>query len=68
MAYSIDWIVPALRKPTHLWRLASTLTVVAVGLFSKVLISKFYFFYMPSSTPFNAPTRFSNFIFFSFTL
>ncbi|XP_019771035.1 tafazzin isoform X2 [Dendroctonus ponderosae] len=39
MAYNIDWIVPALSKPTHLWRLASTITMVAVGLFSKVLIS-----------------------------
>ncbi|XP_060536762.1 tafazzin isoform X2 [Cylas formicarius] len=38
MAYDIKWIIPALRKPSNLWRLASTLTVVAVGLFSKLLI------------------------------
>ncbi|KAG5869333.1 hypothetical protein JTB14_027754 [Gonioctena quinquepunctata] len=38
MAYSIDWIIPKLRNPTKLWNLASTITVVAVGLFSKILI------------------------------
>ncbi|CAG9765808.1 unnamed protein product [Ceutorhynchus assimilis] len=38
MACNINWIIPALRKPTHLWRLASTITIMAVGLFSKVLI------------------------------
>ncbi|XP_066157614.1 tafazzin [Euwallacea fornicatus] len=38
MANKFDWIIPTLRKPSSWWRLASTLTMVAVGLFSKVLI------------------------------
>ncbi|CAH1101617.1 unnamed protein product [Psylliodes chrysocephalus] len=38
MTYNIDWIIPKLRSPTSLWKIASTLTVVAVGLFSKILI------------------------------
>ncbi|XP_050295036.1 tafazzin [Anthonomus grandis grandis] len=37
-SYNLSWIIPTLRKPSNLWRLASTITVVAVGLFSKVLI------------------------------
>ncbi|KAL1514061.1 hypothetical protein ABEB36_003384 [Hypothenemus hampei] len=38
MASNIDWIIPTVRKPSSWWRLASTITMVAVGLFSKVLI------------------------------
>ncbi|XP_023021262.1 tafazzin, phospholipid-lysophospholipid transacylase isoform X2 [Leptinotarsa decemlineata] len=38
MVYNIDWIIPKLRNPTKLWNIASTLTVAAVGLFSKILI------------------------------
>lgn len=40
MAYSIDWIIPKLRNPSRLWGIASTITVAAVGLFSKILIRK----------------------------
>uniref|UniRef100_A0A0A9WNY8 Tafazzin family protein n=1 Tax=Lygus hesperus TaxID=30085 RepID=A0A0A9WNY8_LYGHE len=38
---SVDWIFPRLRKPVcglYLWNLASSITVTAVGLFSKILI------------------------------
>ncbi|XP_022913904.1 tafazzin [Onthophagus taurus] len=38
MAYSIDWIFPALRHPTRFWNIASTITMAAVGIFSKILI------------------------------
>ncbi|CAH0551376.1 unnamed protein product [Brassicogethes aeneus] len=38
MAYNIDWILPNLRNPTKLWSIASSITVAAVGLFSKILI------------------------------
>lgn len=38
MAYNIDWIIPNLRNPSKLWSLASTITVAAVGIFSKILI------------------------------
>ncbi|KAJ3649806.1 hypothetical protein Zmor_021526 [Zophobas morio] len=38
MVYNIDWIIPNLRSPTKLWSIASTITVAAVGLFSKILI------------------------------
>lgn len=37
-SYNIDWIIPNLRNPTKLWSIASTITVAAVGLFSKILI------------------------------
>lgn len=42
MSYNIDWIIPNLRNPTRLWSIASTITVAAVGLFSKILIRKYY--------------------------
>ncbi|KAF6215826.1 hypothetical protein GE061_000161 [Apolygus lucorum] len=38
---TVDWIFPRLRRPVcglYLWNLASSLTVTAVGLFSKILI------------------------------
>lgn len=38
MGYSIDWIFPKLRHPSRLWHLASTVTIAAVGLFSKMII------------------------------
>ncbi|XP_046662027.1 tafazzin isoform X1 [Homalodisca vitripennis] len=38
MEFRIDWIFPSLRKPFLFWNIASTLTVAAVGLFSKLLI------------------------------
>lgn len=40
MAYNIDWIIPTLRQPTKLWQFASSLTVAAVGLFTKIIIGK----------------------------
>lgn len=46
MAYNIDWIIPRMRNPTKLWNIASTLTLAAVGLFSKILISMYYRFYI----------------------
>ncbi|XP_054277859.1 tafazzin [Macrosteles quadrilineatus] len=38
MEFRIDWIFPTLRKPFLFWNIASSLTVAAVGLFSKLLI------------------------------
>lgn len=38
VSYNIDWIIPSLRNPSKLWNLASTITVAAVGLFSKIII------------------------------
>ncbi|XP_065214695.1 tafazzin [Planococcus citri] len=41
MDYNIDWIIPALRKPTiprFLWRICSSITVTAVGCLSKLFI------------------------------
>ncbi|XP_025830284.1 tafazzin homolog isoform X2 [Agrilus planipennis] len=38
MGYNIDWIIPYLRSPSRLWSFASTITVIAVGLFSKIVI------------------------------
>ncbi|KAI4471047.1 taz protein tafazzin [Holotrichia oblita] len=38
MNYNIDWILPSLRNPTKFWNLASTITMAAVGIFSKILI------------------------------
>lgn len=44
MAYDIKWIIPKLRNPTRLWNFASSLTFAAVGIFSKIFISKYFFF------------------------
>lgn len=41
MSYNIDWIIPNLKNPTRLWIFASTITVAAVGLFSKILIREY---------------------------
>lgn len=38
LPYNIDWIIPTLRHPTKLWYFASSLTIAAVGLFSKIII------------------------------
>lgn len=39
MGYSIDWIVPHLRKPSaKLWDIASSFTFVCVGIFTKIVI------------------------------
>lgn len=40
MGYNIDWIFPKLQRPSRLWHFASTMTVAAVGLFSKIIIGK----------------------------
>lgn len=40
MGYNIDWVLPRLRNPSGLWQFASKLTIAAVGIFSKILISK----------------------------
>lgn len=40
MDFRIDWIFPSLRKPYLFWNIASSLTVAAVGLFSKLLVGK----------------------------
>ncbi|XP_050431895.1 tafazzin [Adelges cooleyi] len=45
--YNIDWVIPKLRSQRTLWKVASNITMVAVGLFSKIIISwlnktKFY--------------------------
>lgn len=37
MGYNIDWIFPRLRHPSNFWHLASTVTIAAVGLFSKIV-------------------------------
>ncbi|XP_058828851.1 tafazzin isoform X2 [Topomyia yanbarensis] len=36
--YDIDWIFPQLRRPSRLWRIASTGVIGLVGFFSKVII------------------------------
>lgn len=36
--YDINWIIPALKQPSRLWNLASTITFAAVGIFSKIII------------------------------
>ncbi|XP_014204351.1 tafazzin homolog isoform X2 [Copidosoma floridanum] len=42
MGYDIKWIIPKLRSPTSsLWNLASSLTFVAVGIFSKLIMEWF---------------------------
>ncbi|XP_037910620.1 tafazzin homolog isoform X2 [Hermetia illucens] len=38
MQSCIDWVFPRLRRPSRFWHFASTLTVAAVGLFSKIII------------------------------
>lgn len=38
MAFNIDWIFPKMRNPSTLWNIASTVTIAAVGLFSKLII------------------------------
>ncbi|XP_017753198.1 PREDICTED: tafazzin homolog isoform X1 [Eufriesea mexicana] len=38
MVYDIKWIIPKLRNPTSLWNIASSITFVAVGIFSKIII------------------------------
>ncbi|XP_015591156.1 tafazzin homolog isoform X1 [Cephus cinctus] len=38
MVYNIKWIIPKLRNPTKLWNIASSITFVAVGIFSKFII------------------------------
>lgn len=40
LGFRIDWIFPSLRKPVLFWNIASSLTVAAVGLFSKLVIGK----------------------------
>lgn len=40
MIYDIKWIIPKLRNPTSLWKIASSITVAAVGIFSKIIIGK----------------------------
>ncbi|KAL3286094.1 hypothetical protein HHI36_000607 [Cryptolaemus montrouzieri] len=39
MVYDIDWIFPNIRNRSRFWTIASTITVAAVGLFSKIFIS-----------------------------
>ncbi|XP_011698451.1 PREDICTED: tafazzin homolog isoform X1 [Wasmannia auropunctata] len=38
MVYDIKWIIPQLRNPSRLWNIASNLTFIAVGIFSKIII------------------------------
>lgn len=38
MMYDINWIFPALKQPSRLWNLASSITFAAVGIFSKIII------------------------------
>lgn len=40
MFYNIKWIIPKLRTPSSLWNIASSITVAAVGIFSKIIIGK----------------------------
>lgn len=41
MAYNIDWVFPRLRHPSAFWHLASTFTIAAVGVFSKLITGFF---------------------------
>lgn len=38
MLYDIKWIIPKLRNTGNLWNIASSITFVAVGIFSKIII------------------------------
>ncbi|XP_012227808.1 tafazzin [Linepithema humile] len=38
MVYDIKWIIPKLRNSSRLWSIASSITFVAVGIFSKIII------------------------------
>ncbi|XP_043520938.1 tafazzin isoform X2 [Frieseomelitta varia] len=38
MVYDIKWIIPKLRNTSSLWNIASSITFVAVGIFSKIII------------------------------
>ena len=38
MVYDIKWIIPKLRNTGSLWNIASSITFVAVGIFSKIII------------------------------
>lgn len=37
MGYNIDWIFLRLRNPSKFWHIASTVTIAAVGFFSKFI-------------------------------
>ncbi|XP_050541943.1 tafazzin [Daktulosphaira vitifoliae] len=39
--YNIDWVIPKLKNRNGLWRVASNITMVAVGIFSKIIIGWF---------------------------
>ncbi|XP_076764607.1 tafazzin, phospholipid-lysophospholipid transacylase isoform X2 [Xylocopa sonorina] len=39
MVYDIKWILPKLRNPSKLWNIASSITFVAVGILSKIIIA-----------------------------
>lgn len=54
--YNIDTIITSLRNPSRLWNIASTLTVAAVGIFSKIFIGKGISYLL---TFFNLTTTFS---------
>lgn len=41
MGYNIDWVLPRQRGPSRLWSFASKITIAAVGIFSKILISTY---------------------------
>ncbi|KOC63176.1 Tafazzin like protein [Habropoda laboriosa] len=40
MVYDIKWIIPQLRNPSSLWNIASSITCVAVGIVSKIIIGR----------------------------
>ncbi|XP_003396297.1 tafazzin isoform X1 [Bombus terrestris] len=40
MVYDIKWIIPKLRNTGSLWNIASSITFVAVGIFSKIIIGR----------------------------
>lgn len=41
--YNIDWIIPKLQSPKgKLWNIASTITLAAVGIFSKIVIGNVF--------------------------
>lgn len=39
--YNIDWVLPKLRNRRIFWNVASCITLAAVGIFSKIFISKY---------------------------
>lgn len=44
MRYNIDWVIPKIASPPgKLWTFASSFIIVSVGLFNKLVVSKYLY-------------------------